>query len=462
MVRSYFLYEERHGREMKKSGNVKLFCMEVIITITAITASMVNTPKTAWASELLPAEQAAALPENTAAVAPEADSAQAENIAAPEAGNAQVENAAASGAGSAQVGNTAAGLVSEADSAQAENTAEAAPDASEAQAENTAALLPAQELPAFLTQTPSDHETALLQFAQAEVYMQGLPLEKYHIINVLGDSIAEGIGASGKEKSFPSVLAKLTGAQVNNYGVSCSRITDIVSDVSNPGSFVDRMYQMDKAADLIIVFGGTNDFWYGDCPIGKRTDTSPNTFYGALNTMITYLQSTYPNADIVFLTPYQQSKDADETHSYKRSTYGNFGTGTLSEYRTAMLDRCQFYGVPVLDLYADYELNTVDNRDALARYGQYLCDGVHLNDAGYNFLARKIYQFIMQDFADYTPVYTQVNNMVFETAALPSMICEGGFLLPDGSILPSKPDHVPDPSMPLKQLYHYLVIAAYL
>ncbi len=459
MVRSYFLYEERHGREMKKSGIVKLFCMEVIITITA---SMVNTPKTALASELLPAEQVAVLPENTVAVAPETDSAQAENIAAPKAGNAQVQNAAASEAGSAQVGNTAAGLVSEADSAQAENTAEALPEASEAQAENTAALLPAQELPAFLTQTPSDHETALLQFAQAEVYMQGLPLEKYHIINVLGDSIAEGIGASGKEKSFPSVLAKLTGAQVNNYGVSCSRITDIVSDVSNPGSFVDRMYQMDKAADLIIVFGGTNDFWYGDCPIGKRTDTSPNTFYGALNTMITYLQNTYPNADIVFLTPYQQSKDADETHSYKRSTYGNFGTGTLSEYRTAMLDRCQFYGVPVLDLYADYELNTVDNRDALARYGQYLCDGVHLNDAGYNFLARKIYQFIMQDFADYTPVYTQVNNMVFETAALPSMICEGGFLLPDGSILPSKPDHVPDPSMPLKQLYHYLVIAAYL
>ena len=54
MVRSYFLYEERHGREMKKSGNVKLFCMEVIITITAITASMVNTPKTAsWRLLLL-------------------------------------------------------------------------------------------------------------------------------------------------------------------------------------------------------------------------------------------------------------------------------------------------------------------------------------------------------------------------------------------------------------------------
>ena len=76
-------------------------------------------------------------------------------------------------------------------------------------------------------------------------------------------------------------------------------------------------------------------------------------------------------------------------HFLQKKYLREFGTGTLSEYRTAMLDRCQFYGVPVLDLYADYELNTVDNRDALARYGQYLCDGVHLNDAGYNFLARK-------------------------------------------------------------------------
>lgn len=101
---------------------------------------------------------------------------------------------------------------------------------------------------------------------------------------------------------------------------------------------------MDKAADLVIVFGGTNDFWFGDCPIGKRTDSKPNTFYGALNTMIPYLKNAYA-ADLVFIVPYQQSKDADETHSYKRSTYGNYGTGTLNQYRIAMLDRCQYYGV---------------------------------------------------------------------------------------------------------------------
>ncbi len=307
----------------------------------------------------------------------------------------------------------------------------------------------------------SDYETALLQYAQLEVVLQGLPLDKYHVINVLGDSITEGVGARSADKTYPAVLAKLTGAKVNNYGLSFSRITDIVSDNSNPGSFVDRMYGMDKSADLIIVFGSTNDFWYGDCPIGKPTDTGVDTFYGALNKIMGYLKNTYPASDIVFLTPYQQSKDADLTHSYGRSTNNNFGTGTLSDYRKALLDRCQYYGIPVLDLYADYELNTVDNRDALVKYGNYLCDGCHLNNAGYNLLARKIYKFVMQDFDTYVPEYVNINGMVFETAALPALIVNGSFVLPNGSVLVSKPGFEVDITMPLKQIYQNLIISAY-
>lgn len=305
-----------------------------------------------------------------------------------------------------------------------------------------------------------DYETALLMNAQAQVAAQGLSLEKYHIINVLGDSITEGVGARTPDKAYPVVLSKLTGAVVNNYGLSCSRITDVSGGWSNPASFIDRMYNMDKAADLVIVFGGTNDFWFGDCPIGKRTDTCVNTFYGALNTMIPYLKSAHPNADIVFVTPYQQSKDADMTHSYKRSTYGNFGTGTLNQYRIAILDRCEYYGVPVLDLYADYELNTVDNRKALEMYGNYLCDGCHLNDAGYNLLARKIYQFIMQDFTTYVPAYTEINDMVFETAALPALINNGSVVLLNGQVVLSKPGFEVEPTMPLQQIYSNLIVSA--
>lgn len=327
-----------------------------------------------------------------------------------------------------------------------------------------AAEVPVSEVPADGIPVPVpetlDYETALLLNAQAELAAQGIPLQKYNIINVLGDSITEGVGARTPDKAYPVILSKLTGAVVNNYGLSCSRITDIQGSVSNPASFIDRMYNMNKAADLIIVFGGTNDFWFGDCPIGKRTDTGVNTFYGALNTMIPYLKNAHPDADIVFVTPYQQSKDADLTHSYKRSTYGDYGTGTLKQYRTALLDRCQYYGVPVLDLYADFELNTADNREALEKYGNYLCDGCHLNDAGYNLLARKIYKFIMQDFSAYVPQYTEINDMVFETAALPVLVQNGSFVMPDGQVVLSKPGFEVDVAMPLQQLYQNLIVSA--
>lgn len=304
-----------------------------------------------------------------------------------------------------------------------------------------------------------DSETAVLLAEQMKAQQQGYALDQYHNINILGDSLTEGVGARTPEKAYPAVLAKLTGAKVNNYGVSGSRITDITVDYTNPGSYVDRMYSMDKTADLVIVFGGTNDFWFGDCPIGKRTDSKPNTFYGALNTMIPYLKNAYA-ADLVFIVPYQQSKDADETHSYKRSTYGNYGTGTLNQYRIAMLDRCQYYGVPVLDLYADYDLNTADNREALEKYGNFLCDGCHLNDAGYNLLARKLYQFIMQDFSQYVPEYTTINDMVFETAALPSLIQDGNFVMPNGQVIPAKEGFAADPALPLQQLYQNLIVSA--
>ncbi len=38
---------------------------------------------------------------------------------------------------------------------------------------------------------------------------------------------------------------------------------------------------MDNDADIIIVFGGTNDFGNGDAPFGEMSDRTPYTFYGA-------------------------------------------------------------------------------------------------------------------------------------------------------------------------------------
>ena len=66
----------------------------------------------------------------------------------------------------------------------------------------------------------------------------------------------------------------------------------------------------------------------------------------------------------------------------------------------------------------------------------------------------------MQDFSQYVPAYTTVNNMVFETAALPALIQNGNFVMPDGQVIPVKEGFAADPAMPLQQLYQTLIVSA--
>ena len=68
---------------------------------------------------------------------------------------------------------------------------------------------------------------------------------------------------------------------------------------------------MQKTADAIIVFGGTNDYGHGDAPLGTPQDRTPKTFYGALHTLILYLLNAYPTAQIVILTPLHRVAEAD-------------------------------------------------------------------------------------------------------------------------------------------------------
>ena len=71
-------------------------------------------------------------------------------------------------------------------------------------------------------------------------------------------------------------------------------------------SFCYRMNLLvtgDEIADLILVFGGTNDYGNGQAPLGTVDDTSIFTFYGAVRTLCVELIKRYPSAAIVFITP---------------------------------------------------------------------------------------------------------------------------------------------------------------
>ena len=104
----------------------------------------------------------------------------------------------------------------------------------------------------------------------------------------LGDSITQGVGASSIENRYPDVFARNTGAIAINYGVSGSRIARqkkryfAPENIAPERDFILRTDEDMKPdnVDLIVVFGGTNDYGHGDAPMGNMTDSPPSLPYG--------------------------------------------------------------------------------------------------------------------------------------------------------------------------------------
>ncbi len=74
------------------------------------------------------------------------------------------------------------------------------------------------------------------------------------------------------------------GAKAVNFGVGGTRIAPQITPSAEAFCdeyFLLRAKKMDKDADLVVVFGGTNDFGHGDAPFGRIGDKDPATFCGA-------------------------------------------------------------------------------------------------------------------------------------------------------------------------------------
>ena len=198
--------------------------------------------------------------------------------------------------------------------------------------------------------------------------------------NFLGDSITEGVGVSEGSKTYHAVLSKNAGIAVaRNYGISGTRIARQTENTTGSErhnlDFCMRALEMDEDADLIVVFGGTNDFGHGIAPLGEMSDRSEDTFYGACHVLARSLIERYPSARIVFMTPLQ------------RTVPSHFeGKPPLTAYADAIKKVCAFYSIPVLDLYATAGIHP----DLEVQRARYMPDGLHPNDAGAARLAERL------------------------------------------------------------------------
>ena len=207
-------------------------------------------------------------------------------------------------------------------------------------------------------------------------------------INFLGDSITEGHGCSGPENCFASLIARQYGVVCRNYGIGGTRIARQKEPSENPRhdlDFAGRYADMDPDADVIVVFGGTNDFGHGDAPVGAMEDRAPDTFYGALHVLYAGLIERYPAARIVVLTPLHRLEEDDPRGSRKPEP-----VATLIDYVRIIRQVAEYYSLPVLDLYA---CSGLQPKVPVIRR-RYIPDGLHPNDEGHVILARLIAEYL--------------------------------------------------------------------
>ena len=202
-------------------------------------------------------------------------------------------------------------------------------------------------------------------------------------INFLGDSITEGHGCSSVEKQFTSLIAAQYGAVTRCYGIGGTRLAKQTKPSDNPRhdlDFPSRVAEMDPDADLIVVFGGTNDFGHGDAPFGEFSDRTADTFCGALHVLYTALLEKYPDKQIMVMTPLHRSSE----------NIPNMHGKVLAEYVDMIRKAAEYYSLPLLDLWAVSGIQPA----VPVMKEKYMPDGLHPNDAGHVLLTNKIAKFI--------------------------------------------------------------------
>ncbi|MBC7847261.1 MAG: SGNH/GDSL hydrolase family protein [Flavobacterium sp.] len=187
---------------------------------------------------------------------------------------------------------------------------------------------------------------------------------------LLGDSITAG---QSTVKTYWEFICEKNGIIGTNYGVGGSMLGGTLSS-----SMLARYDDMIADADIITVFGGTNDIYY-DLPVGVMSDRVNTTFYGSLHLLCLGLQAKYPTKGIGFITPL----------NYRITPNGN--GEYLLDFINAIIQVCGFYGIPVFDL---YHSGGVSHNNA-AQVISYYVDGVHPTILSHELMARRLNQFIL-------------------------------------------------------------------
>lgn len=208
-------------------------------------------------------------------------------------------------------------------------------------------------------------------------------------IACLGDSITEGHQANGWPwHRYIDSWCKSNGINsiVTNLGIGGTSVctSSYVSDRLKP--FVNRLDTIPADADVVVIFGGTND-WGNSAILGNISDTGTSSFYGAYKYILEWLAINRPNAKVMTMTPLKRYYRGNGTTWVNAQTTPNNRGNTLPEYVRAVKEVSEMYAIPCVDLHNESGLNPVLE----SVRNRFIGDGLHPTAEG----NKKMYPVIL-------------------------------------------------------------------
>ncbi len=212
-------------------------------------------------------------------------------------------------------------------------------------------------------------------------------------IAFLGDSITLGYGLTDKKERFATLVANMLQAEEINLGITGTLVARAGLNRTDKNAFIDRL-PLIKGADIAIVFGGTNDYFWSDRPIfPKGENDGTDYFYTALCNICESCRTVYKDIRVLFVTPYRHhgignfagGEDWHQSSEHDTSEE-NFNGHVLGDYSDAVAHVAEKYGFPVLNLHEKSNFF----------WKKHTIDGCHPNPEGHLVLAREIAAFIKE------------------------------------------------------------------
>lgn len=202
-----------------------------------------------------------------------------------------------------------------------------------------------------------------------------LPKRRTLKVQLFGDSITDNTW--GDLTTWVNHMADympVYDLTIVNNAIGGSRLSKSSTTTNAVENLIEDGTTVQTDADIIVIWAGTNDWGGGGPELGTFLGTYG--IYGAVKNIITTLSTNAPNALILFATPLQRHNNTDAGREVDaQGTPINSRGYTLRQFADAIMETCQYFGIPCIDMNGGSGFNRINIRT-------FTTDGLHPNVAG--------------------------------------------------------------------------------